>query len=157
MRNVNCQISHFISIMFLNLVRREGEERGENKNKGQVRNWGERGQGGSEGGEEERAITLYNPLQMILLHTCTLSYTSSSAGSCQYCSAIKHCKDSLHCNHSMLLWNTILICYTQSDSLKPESHHQSYPLLPVSSKGYLTSDWGLYSKVSESGQLQIND
>ena len=52
MRNVNCQASHFISIMLLILVRREGEER-EMREGEQERSEGLMGERtGREGGRE---------------------------------------------------------------------------------------------------------
>ena len=56
---VNCQASHFNTIIVIEPGEERGgrKKRGEKENKGWVRNWGERGQGGSEEGEGGRAIT----------------------------------------------------------------------------------------------------
>ena len=98
------------------------------------------------------------------LTTCTLSYISSSAGSC-VSTAVQSSTARTPYTATTPSYSGIPSLYsyknstTQPDSVKPEPHLQPHSPLPVSSNGYLTSDSGLHSKVSESGQLQsmIND
>ena len=95
---------------------------------------------------------------------CTLSYTSSSAGSC-ISTAVQSSTARTPCTATTPSYSGIPSLYaykngtTQPDSVKAEPHPQLHPFLPVSSNGYLTSDSGLHSKVAKSGQLQsmIND